>query len=212
MIVHQYASIDHHEHYNRPPSRDNSVDRYQRRNERLRSSSRQSSVEKSSSHHQQQPDGRSPFGSGASGQSSRANQAPGTVSYTVPKTSRQSPFEDVIINQRNIGQEILPSPSGCPKRTESLYVNPDAARRDHKPKVSIWKSCEDDFCSECILQSPTSTSGEECCPETCIYAVPPRPVRRKPRLLPSVPPLKTKMANLKVASEAINKKSPRQPK
>lgn len=43
-----------------------------------------------------------------------------TPTYTAPTPSQ---FEGALIKNRNLGQDILPSP-GQPKRTESLYVAP----------------------------------------------------------------------------------------
>lgn len=45
-------------------------------------------------------------------------------SHAVYSTPNQ-PFEDVLLRQRNLGQDIIPSPRE-PKRTESLYT-------PHKP-------------------------------------------------------------------------------
>lgn len=53
----------------------------------------------------------------------------GTPSYQVPQqaqgvySSPNQPFEDVLLRQRNLGQDIIPSPLQ-PKRTESLYLPP----------------------------------------------------------------------------------------
>jgi junctophilin len=46
-----------------------------------------------------------------------------TPSYAA---STSSQFEDVLLKNKSLGQEILPSP-GQPKRTESLYVTPGRA-------------------------------------------------------------------------------------
>lgn len=131
---------DHFDHYKRPPSRDNSVDRYSRAASRLSGGSRQSSVEKQP---QQLPSaaadkpygGGSGFGAGAGG----AGPKP-TNSFATAAAQHPPPFEEIILRQRNLGQEIVPSPVGQPKRTESLYVNPNVARKETKPKVSTAAS------------------------------------------------------------------------
>lgn len=128
---------DHFDHYKRPPSRDNSVDRYSRAASRLSGGSRQSSVEKQQQQQQQPPQL-------PQQQPRRADDTPssdGTFgrqsNFPSSSQSRQlPPFEEIILRQRNLGQEIVPSPVGQPKRTESLYVNPNAARKEMKPKVS----------------------------------------------------------------------------
>ncbi|KAF0766187.1 putative serine/threonine-protein kinase clkA [Aphis craccivora] len=138
---------DHFDHYKRPPSRDNSVDRYSRAASRLSGGSRQSSVEKSQNQQQQRRGGDDRFPSSFS--SAADKSVNGAAGFTAPSMSgamqnvpsssamqRQPPFEEVILRQRNLGQEIVPSPIGQPKRTESLYVNPNTARKDTKPKVS----------------------------------------------------------------------------
>lgn len=43
-----------------------------------------------------------------------------------------SPFEDVIMRKRGLGQDIIPS-ANQPKRTESLYVTPQ--KKEPVPKV-----------------------------------------------------------------------------
>lgn len=199
---------DHFDHYKRPPSRDNSVDRYSRAASRLSGGSRQSSVERSNQQlqqqQQQQPEGRPSFG--VAGPSSGGGHASGRVSYVAPKAGRQPPpFEDVILRQRNIGQEIVPSPVGQPKRTESLFVNPNAARRDHaaRPKVSRRRIPDDEYCG-CIIRSPSASSDSD----GCINIVPPQPAVRRPRLLPTRPPLIRQMANLQIATTAVAR-SPR---
>lgn len=134
---------DHFDHYKRPPSRDSSVDRYSRAASRL-AGSRQPSVDKPL------PPA-APAATGDSNRSSRAGsmaRAPtpagngaavgaGQPVYMVPSTpaSPQPPFEDIILRKRGLGQDIVPSPLGQPKRTESLYVAP--ARAPPPPKVSL---------------------------------------------------------------------------
>lgn len=138
---------DHFDHYKRPPSRDGSVDRYSRAASRLSGGSRQSSVEKSQNQQQQRRGGDDRFPSSSSSAADKSFN--GAASFTTPSMSetiqnipsssvvqRQYPFEDFILRRRNLGQEIVPSPIGQPKRTESLYVNPNMARKETKPKVS----------------------------------------------------------------------------
>lgn len=141
------SSIDHFDHYKRPPSRDSSVDRYARATSRL-SGSRQPSVDRTilspSNNLPAQTDtidrsvragsafrnvpqastvttkttgnGSIPTGSGKP--SPRASLQ--TASQAIYSTPNQ-PFEDVLLRQRNLGQDIIPSPRE-PKRTESLYT------------------------------------------------------------------------------------------
>ncbi|KYB27388.1 junctophilin-1 isoform X1 [Tribolium castaneum] len=131
----QQSSIDHFDHYKRPPSRDSSVDRYSRATGRMSSTvgSRQPSVERSS-RPSETPD-----------RSLRApSVARGTTPVpTIPNTKNGSvltgsaagsnaklagnnpgqppPFEEIIIRKRGLGQDIIPSPNQ-PKRTESLFI------------------------------------------------------------------------------------------
>ncbi|XP_032454960.1 junctophilin-1 isoform X2 [Nasonia vitripennis] len=114
---------DRLDHYKRPPSRDSSVDRYRRHP--LVSGSRQTSVDKMApSPTPDIPDKsiRSPsalrLGTPLNG--SVLGSGTATPSYAA---SQSSQFEDVLIKNKGLGQEILPSP-GQPKRTESLYVTP----------------------------------------------------------------------------------------
>lgn len=151
------ASIDHFDHYKRPPSRDSSVDRYSRAASRLGggTTSRQTSIDRTGLNSQgqtinQQPDitDRSvragsqlrgttpapnlngPLLSGGSGAASRRNSRSGTPVFQqqpsiqtiqAQYSSPNQPFEDVLLRQRTLGQDIIPSP-GQPKRTESLFV------------------------------------------------------------------------------------------
>lgn len=50
------------------------------------------------------------------------------------------PFEDFILRKRSLGQEIVPSPVGQPKRTESLYVGAAAKKESHTKvsRMSEW--------------------------------------------------------------------------
>jgi len=148
MIVFWQAMSDHFDHYKKPPSRDNSVDRYSRAASRLSGGSRQSSVEKSQNQQQQRRGGddRLPssssstadksFSGGAGFNAASAAGAKQNISSSAATQRQPPPFEDIILRQRNLGQEIVPSPIGQPKRTESLYVNPNTARKETKPKVS----------------------------------------------------------------------------
>lgn len=147
MIVFWQAMSDHFDHYKRPPSRDNSVDRYSRAASRLSGGSRQSSVEKSQNQQQQRRvDDRLPpssslafdklFSNDAGFNVASAAGAKQNISSSAATQRQPQPFEDIILRQRNLGQEIVPSPVGQPKRTESLYVNPNTARKETKPKVS----------------------------------------------------------------------------
>lgn len=122
----QQSSIDHFDHYKRPPSRDSSVDRYSRATRMSGSmGSRQPSVDRNS-RPSETPD--------------RGIRAPSAVRGTTPApgakngsiltgnavrigndNSVQPPFEEIILRKRGLGQDIIPSPNQ-PKRTESLFV------------------------------------------------------------------------------------------
>lgn len=156
------TSIDHFDHYKRPPSRDSSVDRYTRAASRLGGTgSRQPSVDRQIGNTNSigmgqslsievpvdrnvragsqfrgttpAPNGSVMTGMGLSnnGPASRRGSRSGTPGpvpvYQVPMmpqvhySTPNQPFEDVLLRQRNLGQDIIPSP-GQPKRTESLYV------------------------------------------------------------------------------------------
>jgi junctophilin len=153
--IHQ-TSIDHFDHYKRPPSRDSSVDRYSRAASRLGGGSRQPSVDRNTA--TINPDtlidrgvragsqlrGTTPAPnvngsvltgviSGGSGAASRRGSRSGTPVFQQQQqqpsiqtiqaqySSPNQPFEDVLLRQRTLGQDIIPSP-GQPKRTESLFV------------------------------------------------------------------------------------------
>ncbi|KAL1491034.1 hypothetical protein ABEB36_011691 [Hypothenemus hampei] len=131
----QQSSIDHFDHYKRPPSRDSSVDRYSRATGRLSNSlsgSRQPSIDRTSTTPRvaETPDrtmrapsatrGTTPTPTGT------LNPSSGIKNGSVPTgqggvSSNQLPFEDVIIRKRGLGQDIVPSPNQ-PKRTESLFI------------------------------------------------------------------------------------------
>jgi junctophilin len=48
----------------------------------------------------------------------------GSSVYTIPNSPavQQGPFEEVVLRNRTLGQDIIPS-LGQPKRTESLFIN-----------------------------------------------------------------------------------------
>lgn len=156
--IHQ-TSIDHFDHYKRPPSRDSSIDRYTRAASRL-GASRQPSVDRQTLNPAtnltpeitldrnirgaSQMRGTTPIpsngsvltgmGANASNNPSRRGSRSGTPVFQPQQTptlqqiqahysSPNQPFEDVILRQRTLGQDIVPSP-GQPKRTESLFVPP----------------------------------------------------------------------------------------
>ncbi|XP_030376821.1 mediator of RNA polymerase II transcription subunit 12 isoform X1 [Scaptodrosophila lebanonensis] len=168
----QQSSIDHFDHYKRPPSRDSSIDRYARAASRMSGAfggSRQTSLDRSGLANDPTqaggatnttPDGRPRAGSvfrgstpapgggtnptstatstltgngtlpsGAGGRLSRAGtpslgaggRAPSQSKVEPLYSAPNQPFEDVLLRQRTLGQDIIPSPSQ-PKRTESLYL------------------------------------------------------------------------------------------
>lgn len=136
------SSIDHFDHYKRAPSRDSSVDRYARATSRLGGGSRQPSVDRSigvSNTATDTPDrsvragsafrttapvtggnGAVLTGTGASRSTTPVYQMP---SVQAVYSSPNQPFEDILLRQRTLGQDIIPSPRE-PKRTESLYLPP----------------------------------------------------------------------------------------
>lgn len=158
--IHQ-TSIDHFDHYKRPPSRDSSVDRYSRAASRLGGGSRQPSVDRQGLNSQgaalnsdtlndrgvragSQLRGTTPApningqvltgvmsGSGSGAASRRGSrsgtpvfqqhQQPSIQTIQAQYSNPNQPFEDVLLRQRTLGQDIIPSP-GQPKRTESLFV------------------------------------------------------------------------------------------
>ncbi|XP_055711160.1 junctophilin-1 isoform X2 [Phlebotomus papatasi] len=147
----QPSSIDHFDHYKRPPSRDSSVDRYTRAASRLGGGfgSRQPSIDRTlppapttdtpdrsvragSAFRQLGPAPAAPTsagngtvitGSGTSRSGTPVYQGP--MAQPVYSTPNQ-PFEDVLLRQRTLGQDIVPSPAQ-PKRTESLFIGAKAA-------------------------------------------------------------------------------------
>lgn len=122
-------SIDYFDHYKRPPSRDSSVDRYGRR-------SRQPSVEAvgapttgsraGSVAPQAAPAASSRPPSRAATPAGNGHLASGRGSISRAGSREPQPFEESLLRQRNLGQDISPSPYQ-PKRTESLYVAPNPA-------------------------------------------------------------------------------------
>jgi len=152
--INQPASIDHFDHYKRPPSRDSSVDRYSRAASRLGGGSRQPSVDRQALNVDTLIDPRnvragsqlrgttpapnvngsvltgSAAAVAAAASRSRAGsrsgtpvfqQQPSIQSIQAHYSTPNQPFEDVLLRQRTLGQDIIPSP-GQPKRTESLFV------------------------------------------------------------------------------------------
>lgn len=158
--IHQ-TSIDHFDHYKRPPSRDSSIDRYTRAASRL-GGSRQPSVDRQQLNPAtnltpeitldrnvrgaSQMRGTTPApmnvngsvltGIGASAvnnnpsaRGSRSGtpvfqqQTPTIQQIQAHYSSPNQPFEDVLLRQRTLGQDIVPS-LVQPKRTESLFVPP----------------------------------------------------------------------------------------
>lgn len=136
------SSIDHYDHYKRAPSRDSSIDRYARATSRLGGGSRQPSIDRNigvSNTVTDTPDrgGRagSAFrtttpvttGNGAvltgTGGSRSTTPVYQMSSVQAVYSSPNQPFEDVLLRQRTLGQDIIPSPRE-PKRTESLYLPP----------------------------------------------------------------------------------------
>lgn len=129
--INQQLSIDYFDHYKRPPSRDSSSDRYPRAASYI--SSRQTSIDRSMS--LQSPDMSSPNkeirqqeGSHNQESASRSttNKAMNNFSNQMhnaeeKRPSLNQPFEDVLLHQRTLGQDIIPS-AITPKRTESLYT------------------------------------------------------------------------------------------
>ena len=128
----QQSMNDRFDHYKRPPSRDSSVDRYQRAASRLGGlGSRQSSVDKAVP--PTAPGGREvsvdrtlrgPSATRGNTPSAGNGAVVGAPLYSIPNSmgAQQGPFEEVVLRNRTLGQDIIPSP-GQPKRTESLFIN-----------------------------------------------------------------------------------------
>lgn len=157
--IHQ-TSIDHFDHYKRPPSRDSSVDRYTRAASRL-GGSRQPSVDRTQLNPATNltpeitldrnvrgasqmrgtpapmptpPVNTNINGSVLTGMGTSRGSRGGTPVFQQQQTptiqqiqahysSPNQPFEDVLLRQRTLGQDIVPS-LVQPKRTESLFVPP----------------------------------------------------------------------------------------
>ncbi|KAF7409404.1 hypothetical protein HZH68_003785 [Vespula germanica] len=139
---------DRLDHYKRPPSRDSSVDRYARAHSRL-TGSRQPSVDKIVTNTSTDLIDRSEKNSVRKVERKRcvlrSTRAPSVIRSGTPlngsvvgsgtatptyAASTSGQFEGALLKNRNLGQDILPSP-GQPKRTESLYVTP--ARNSNVP-------------------------------------------------------------------------------
>ena len=122
------SSIDHYDHYKQAPSRDCSLDRYSRATSRL-SSSRATSIDRSSNvpaNNISQPSDKY-----ARGSQTMLNPIVTTKIQHQQSISQIPPFEDILMKNRSLGQDILPS-LGQPKRTESLYI-----KSTNSSKVSI---------------------------------------------------------------------------
>lgn len=136
------SSIDHFDHYKRAPSRDSSVDRYARATSRLGGGSRQPSIDRNvgvSNTVTDTPDRSARAGSAfrtttpvttgngavltGTGASRSATPVYQMSSAQAVYSTPNQPFEDVLLRQRTLGQDIIPSPRE-PKRTESLYLPP----------------------------------------------------------------------------------------
>lgn len=156
--VGQQSSIDHFDHYKRPPSREASVDRYQRATGRLSGTgSRQVSVEKTS-RPSETPDrtvrapsavrGTTPAPNPPNPSSKNGTVLTGSAAKLAGNNPTQPPpFEEIIIRKRGLGQDIIPSPNQ-PKRTESLFI-PGAAPAPPVTKVSM-RDTKIRFCSRSV--------------------------------------------------------------
>ncbi|XP_017784738.1 PREDICTED: junctophilin-1 isoform X1 [Nicrophorus vespilloides] len=127
----QQSSIDHFDHYKRPPSRDSSVDRYSRATGRMGGGmgSRQPSVDRTA-RPSVTPDrtARAPSAIRGTTPAPPAMRNGSVVSAKLPQMEgngsavpQQPPFEEILIKKKNLGQDIIPSPNQ-PKRTESLFI------------------------------------------------------------------------------------------
>lgn len=154
----QQSSIDHFDHYKRPPSRDSSVDRYSRATGRLSTGgSRQPSIDRNLGP-SETPDRnlRSPsairgttpapmLSNSSNNNTKNGNVMTGNNLINTKINSHVSspPFEDIIIKKKSLGQDIIPSPNQ-PKRTESLYV---AGNASPGPKVRYLTIRNGPFCN-----------------------------------------------------------------
>ncbi|XP_050306820.1 junctophilin-1 [Anthonomus grandis grandis] len=157
----QQSSIDHFDHYKRPPSRDSSVDRYSRATGRLSNSlsgSRQPSVDRNAAQQRlaETPDrtlrapsavrGTTPTPQGFMTTNGGLKNGSVPTGQGVPTSYANGnaipPFEDVIIRKRGLGQDIVPSPNQ-PKRTESLFIpgqnNQQAAAKVLQTQTSLQR-------------------------------------------------------------------------
>lgn len=129
--IDQQLSIDYFDHYKRPPSRDSSTDRYARAASHI--SSRQPSIDRSmpsQSRNIPSPNKEIRQRQGSHNLEnvprSITNKAMNNMSNQMlnaveKRPSINQPFEDVLLYQRTLGQDIIPSAT-TPKRTESLYT------------------------------------------------------------------------------------------
>lgn len=152
------SSIDHFDHYKKPPSRDSSVDRYAKATNRMSANSRQPSVDRLGStipvNANETTERSSRAGSAfmsiqnttlgngnvATGIGGSRSATPAIQQLNVQAiySSPNQPFEDVLLRQRTLGQDIIPSPRE-PKRTESLYLPPKpvVAQGSEKSKLKV---------------------------------------------------------------------------
>ncbi|KAF7284210.1 hypothetical protein GWI33_022459 [Rhynchophorus ferrugineus] len=113
----QQSSIDHFDHYKRPPSRDSSVDRYSRATGRLSNSmagSRQPSVDRTSTSRLETPDrtmrapsvarGTTPTPIGLNSTVKNGSIPTGQGSPMTPQNNTNPPFEEIILRKRGLGQ------------------------------------------------------------------------------------------------------------
>ncbi|XP_036342855.1 uncharacterized protein LOC118752117, partial [Rhagoletis pomonella] len=129
--MNQKLSIDYFDHYKRPPSRDSSIDRYTRAASRVNESagSRKASVDKCIPLQIRDlltPNGEGSYSRDTFPRSAITQTNPNSqLSLAEEQISRlaKQPFEDVVLHQQSLGQDIIPSPMS-PKRTESLYIPP----------------------------------------------------------------------------------------
>lgn len=148
----QQSSKDIYGHYNNPPSRDASVEKFRSRTSA--SNSRQVSVERSS-RISETPDrgarapsairGMTPGPGNALAKNGIGNARLGLETPSAPVV--QPPFEEEIMRRKGLGQDIVPSPN-IPKRTESLFVPP--AKPAPAPKVNNSKISS---CTCCVVHN-----------------------------------------------------------
>ncbi|XP_018795636.1 PREDICTED: uncharacterized protein LOC108973072 isoform X2 [Bactrocera latifrons] len=124
-------SIDYFDHYKKPPSRDSSTDRYARAASHI--SSRQPSIDQSMPSQSRNMPSPNKEIRQREGSHNPANVSKSVTNKVMTNMSNQmlnaiekipsinQPFEDVLLYQRTLGQDIIPS-AITPKRTESLYT------------------------------------------------------------------------------------------